>query len=511
LGLFNFKKSPEKADAKAGEKPTATAEEAKPKRSLQKARRFFEHAQAVADARNYEYAIECYINGLRHEPDNLSAHEGLRDVALRRKVGGGKPAGLSEMFTASRDPVEKMLHAEKLWAKEPLSLARMIEAMSRMVDVYEKVPDLDNIGDVAHWIGELILDKNEHDRPPGKKELVAIRDLYSRLGSFSKAVQACQAALNMEPGDAKLAKDLDDLMAEETMEKGGYTTTKAENVDFKKSVLDQNKQQALEQEDSIAKTEQAKDEVIARTKEAFEKNREDVDLRLKVVRALLDKNTNAHDDEAVKLLTEALEKTGQYRHKVGITDIQMRQMARQMKELKTKADGGDEAAAHEFKELARKKLKFELAEFADRVKNYPTERRWRFELGTRLYMARKFDEAIAMFQQSRGDPKYRGASNAYLGRCYVHVDMLDEAVETLGDALTNHANAEDKIGMELQYLKMDAHVRTAKRDREKQPDAARNHLKEAQRMASKLLQININYQDVKARLEEVRSLGKEIG
>ncbi|MEM6853880.1 MAG: hypothetical protein AAF593_05675, partial [Planctomycetota bacterium] len=63
-------------------------------RDPRKARKFFDHAETVAEAKNYDYAIEMYINGLRHDPDNMTRHEELLDVAKRRKVGGGKKAGL---------------------------------------------------------------------------------------------------------------------------------------------------------------------------------------------------------------------------------------------------------------------------------------------------------------------------------------------------------------------------------------------------------------------------------
>jgi len=68
------------------------------KRDPRKARRFFEHGETTANARNYDYSINMYISGLRHDPDNMTQHEALYDVAKRRKVGGGKPAGMGEKF-----------------------------------------------------------------------------------------------------------------------------------------------------------------------------------------------------------------------------------------------------------------------------------------------------------------------------------------------------------------------------------------------------------------------------
>ena len=126
-GLFK-KKAPKDTGPEPGA-PAAGAAPAKPgaeadkghagdgsyKRDGRKARRFFEHAQAVTD---YDYAIECFVNGLRLDPDNQAMHDALREVALKRKLSGGKPAGMAEKFkSGGKGPIDKMMHAEMLWAK----------------------------------------------------------------------------------------------------------------------------------------------------------------------------------------------------------------------------------------------------------------------------------------------------------------------------------------------------------------------------------------------------------
>src|SRR3982751_702842 len=58
-----------------------------------KGRAFFERAKTVAATGNYDYAIDMFITGLDREPFNLEEHKALREVALRRKVAGGKAGG----------------------------------------------------------------------------------------------------------------------------------------------------------------------------------------------------------------------------------------------------------------------------------------------------------------------------------------------------------------------------------------------------------------------------------
>ena len=78
-----------KGKSKTADKSTAKKNGSKNfKRDQRKASRFFEHASATADSRNYDYAIELYVSGLKFDPDNLDKHEALYEVAKRRKVGG---------------------------------------------------------------------------------------------------------------------------------------------------------------------------------------------------------------------------------------------------------------------------------------------------------------------------------------------------------------------------------------------------------------------------------------
>jgi tetratricopeptide (TPR) repeat protein len=499
LALFRKKSSDA---APAVEKPKA-----KPKRDLHKAKRFFEHGQTTSDARNYDYAIELYINGLRHEPDSMTAHEALRDVALRRKVNGGRPAGFREknLSFGRKDPIEKFLHAEMLWSKDPLSLQVMMDVMARAVEVHESEPEL-AMGEVAYWIGMMILEKGETDRPPAKRDLVLLRDLFAKIGAFAPAVAACRMALQFDPKDAQLQKDLDDLEAERAMQEGNYAQDKVEDIDFRQSIRDEQKQAELEQEDTLSKTEQSKLEIAQRRRQEFA-GKPDDDQRLKLVRALLDINNDEHDDEAIRLLQELFDHSGQYRHKVAVGDVQMRKLNRQIKTLRSEADGNPQVA-EQLRELTRQKVKFELAEFTERVQNYPTDRRWKYELGQRLMLAKRLEEAIGMFQQAKADPKYRFHSYLLLGRCYVEREWLDLAVDTLKEALEQYPTPDDKLGLELRYVLMDALMRSSRQHLEHEPEKGRELIRDAQRVASQILQVDINFRDIKARLEEIRGLTK---
>ncbi|MEE9211988.1 MAG: hypothetical protein V3U29_04980 [Phycisphaeraceae bacterium] len=474
-------------------------------RDPRKARKFFEHAEATADSRQYDYAIECYVNGLRFDPDNMEQHEALYEVAKRRKVGGGKPPGIKDkLSTGGKDPINKLMHAEKLWAMDPINVQAMLNAMERAAEADQVIEDI-NLGDLVLWFGEQVLEFNAGAKKPSKTIFLKARDRFAQINRYDKAVEACSMALQLDPESDQLLQDLKDLEAERTMSEGGYTEAKEEGG-FKAMVKDMDKQRALEEESAISKGASALENIINRRRTEYEQNPDDPEILQKLVDALEENATEESESEAVKLLQQVHEKIGEYRYRVRIGDIQMKQMNRTLRELKKRyTDNPDDARIkQEFAEAARKQLLFELQEFDERVKNYPTDLKLKYELGRRLFMAQKYDEAIGAFQQAKNDPKVRAASHEFLGRSYIEQSWLQEAVDTLKQGIELHPIADDRLGMDLRYYLMDALERVARKD--KAVETAR----EAQKVASQILQTNIGYRDIRTRIDKIRALVDEL-
>jgi hypothetical protein len=470
------------------------------KRDPRKALSFFRHAETVAETRNYNYAIECYINGLRHDPDNMIKHEALRDIALRRKVSGDTPAKLMErMQRGARDKVDKMLHAEMLWSKDPLNLARALEVAEKAAEADEDEPTLE-LGELVNWIGVMVLEKGETQKPPSKAEIFKVRDLLARVGAWEVAVNATRMLMAVEPNNLELVEELKDFEAELAMIKGGYT------ANARQAARDVDLQQSLEAGDRISKSESEAELVIARHRAELEEAPEDIDRKLKLVKALSDRDNEEHQAEAISILEQIVEETEQYRHKMAISDIKMKQMNRNLRLAReaAKADKDNQELAGNYKRLAKERLAFELTDFAERVENYPTDMRWKYELGRRQFMVKQHDEAMASFQQAKTDPKYRSASHCYLGRCYIIAEWYDEAIDTLRNGFEALSDKQAPAALEMQWYLCAALVQSALENNS--VDLA----KDAQKVASQILQTNVNYRDIKDRLEQIRALVKKL-
>ncbi len=483
------------------EKPAAAAQ-----RDARKARRFFEHAQAVADARNYDYAIECYLNGLKHDPDNMPKHEALHDIALKRKVAGGKPATLSEKIKfGSKDPVDRLLHTEMLWSKDPLNVALTVEVMARAVEADQGQEEL-NFGELAYWAGGLVIELNQSGQKSSKEIFLKVRDLFADLGAFDQAVKACQLAVHLDSDNTALRHDLKNLEAELMMQKTGYTAEKVREEGFRATVKDEGAQAATRDESTISKTDRVIEEAITRRREAYEQAPDDLDLLQKLVSALIQKDDDTAEKDAIALLEKAWAATSQYHYKMQQGDVRIKQLNRRYRRYKARMQAApdDPAVADKWRKFTAKKLKFELDEYIVRVKNYPTDMAMRYELGKRFFAFKKFDEAIAAFQQAKVHPKHRAMALDYLGRCYLEQGWAHEAIDTFRQGIDAHPIPDDRLGLELRYQLMLALKAEATKTKSSEQAA------EAQKVGSQVLQTDINFRDIREQMDSLRGLGEEL-
>jgi len=460
---------------------------------LRRAGKFYEHARSTADARNYDYSVECYINGLKFDPDNHSIHEELREVSLKRRVSGGKPKRGGSL---GKDPISKMLDAEKAMAFDPLNARNIVATVERLVDVDEAYDNL-ALGDTADWMGRQALELIRGAKKPDKKLCTRLMEALQRLNAYEMACHACRVAIQIDPEDIELVAELGRLEAELAIVRGRYDEASTDAVRDKDQM-----QKLMDLDDRTSGREDVKERIVEAARVEFEQEPTNLDIRLKLVDALRSRDTVEAEVEAIRLLEEGYEQTSQYRLKTMIGDIRIKQLTRNLREkreeLKKKPDSDD--LKTRFNEAARQLLAFKLQEFAERVKNYPTNMQIRYEYGVCLFQAGKIEESIGAFQQSQQDPKVRNHSRLFLGRAYLHQQWYDEAIDTLQAGVEGYEMKDDTLAKELRYYLMDALEHKAREDN------SLDHAQRAREVASNLLQTDINFRDIKDRINAIRDL-----
>src|SRR5690349_3773535 len=108
----------------------------------------------------YEPAPEALIDALLHriaaDPCNVEIHKELRTAALKRKADGGPPPGrLARLRLLPRDPLQRLIHVERLSSLDPASLDWLFQVGQAIEACRPARPDV-NFQPVRRWVYGLV-------------------------------------------------------------------------------------------------------------------------------------------------------------------------------------------------------------------------------------------------------------------------------------------------------------------------------------------------------------------
>ena len=452
---------------------------------LDKAMAFFDRAEQVAATNNFDYAIDMYIEGLRRAPDALEqGHKPLRRNSLIRQGKGGKKPSMMEKMKRSRGktPLDNMLNAEYLLAKDPDNLSSA-EAMLKaaIAGSYEKT---------ALWIADLIFEASKASEKPNLQTFLLLKDSYSYIGQYSKAVSACGYAIKLKPTDGALADELKQLSANMAVKKGRYE----EKGDFRNSIKDRENQEKLQSQQNVVKSEDFRITAIEDAKAALAKQPDSANHINKLADALADLENDQADAEAAKLLEDAYQKNGDFSFKRHQGLLRIKSIRRNLRKAKALAEAKptDSKAKDGLTQAVRVLLAAELEHYRLCVENYPTDMRMKYEYGVRLMQAQKYDEAIPFLQESRNEPGHKISAMSKIGMCFFMKGWFSEATETFKQAMAAHEIKDDTLGKELLY-----NLARAYEQQEQNTEALDSY--------RKLAQMDFGYKDVSQRIDKLRN------
>jgi tetratricopeptide (TPR) repeat protein len=436
---------------------------------------FFERADEVAQIGNFEYAIQLYLDGIQRDPGNVPrGHQKLWEVALHRKANKGKPLGMLEQIKhrGGKTPLEELINAEYLLAHDPSSaghLAAVIKAARKL-----------ELPAVVKCFADVLFIAQRPPAKPSKKVLALLVGAYESIDEYRLAIQACEILRSLVPEDTAVAARLSQLSARYTIQKGKYD----QEGDFTHSVKDMARQRELIEQDSMLQAASYLQQQVERTRAEYLADPSSPGKINAFVDALVKLETEPAENEAIEVLTKAYTEQQSYHFKMRVGDIRIAQMTRRYRQL-VKAGDKEAAAA-----AARRQLKFELEEYAERAVNYPTDMGLRFELGRRQFVAGQYDEAIGSLQQAQRDPRRSLRAISLLGQAFAKKGWLPEAAKTLEKALTQQ-ELTDSQEMELRYGLGDVQEQMGE-------------LQKALDNFSRVAMTDFNYRDVRARVDSLR-------
>jgi len=452
--------------------------------SLAKAKAFFDRARKLTDTKNYDQAIEMYLEGLRYAPEALEeGHLPLCELALQRKGQGGKKPSMIERVKRLRGktPLEQMLNAEYLFAKDPDHLP-YAEAMLKaaVAGGYKRT---------AGWIANLIFQTNNASDRPSFHTYLLLKDSYAALGQYDKALAACQRAARLHPEDKQLAEEFKNLSAELTMARGKYNV----EGDFRKSIKDREAQEAIYAQGLIVKTEDYKLKAVEQARRKLAENPQLPANIFHLADVLADLETDEAENEAIELLEHNYRTTKDFSFKQRAGLIRIRQIKRKIRQAKAavEAKPDDAQAKATLQRLAALLNRTELEHYRLVMENYPTDSAAKFEYALRLVRNKQYDQAIPLFQEARKDPRRRIHCLNQIGCCFFLKGWYTDAVDLFQQALEQHKIKDDAIGKELRYNLARAYEEQGKKE-------------QALELYRKLAQLDFAYRDVSQRVNNLR-------
>lgn len=453
-----------------------------------KAKLFFERAAEASVSNSFDYAIEMFLEGLHCDPDNLQeGHLPLRELALSRQVKGGKkPSMLERMkFLRGKTPIEQMLNAEYLLAKDPDNLP--------YAETMLKAALAGDYKQTAKWIADLLFATNNESASPSLHTYLLLKDAYAAIQQWDRAVAACQYAARMKPDNDEIADELQRLSAEMTVSRGKYD----QQGDFRNSIKNREEQEKLQSQQAVVKTEDYRLSAVALARENYEESPESAVNIFGIASALADLQTDQAEQEAINLLEDAYKKRQDFSFKERAGLIRTGQLKRKIRQAEEtlQANSDDSIARSQHSGLMAQLNKAEMEHYMLCVKNYPTDLKAKFEYGVRLIHNKRYDEAIPLFQEAQKDPRHKISAMDKIGLCFFMKGWFADAIDIFTQAIDSYEIKDDDTAKELRY--------NLARSYEEQGEKGN-----ALEIYRKIAQLDFGYKDVSGRVDRLRKEAK---
>ncbi len=454
-------------------------------RQAAKASVFLQRAQQAAAKGSFDFAIDMYIEGLRYAPDDLEAgHVRLRELSLLRQEKGGKKPSVIERVKQfqGKTALEQMLNAEYLLAKDPSHLP--------YIQTLIKAAAAGGYKKTTKWFADLLFQANNAAKKPSLRTYKLLKDTYAAISEYDRAVAACQHAVRLKPEDGNLADELQNLSAELTVARGKYD----QKGDFRQSIKDRDKQEKLQAQEGVVKTEDYRISAVQQAREKLAKDPELPTNIFKLADALADLQQDKADNEAVELLENAYIRKSDFSFKQRAGLVRIKQLKRKIRHAKDalQANPNSVQARTVLSQLSPRLNSVELEHYALCVKNYPTDLDAKYQYGVRLLNNKQYDQAILLFQDAQKDPRRKITAMSKIGLCFLMKGWFADAIDVFNQAINAYEIKDNALAKELRYNLGRSYQR--KGDTEKALDVFR-----------KIAQFDFGYKDVRKRVDELRA------
>ena len=446
-------------------------------------------AKAAAQSKNYDYTINLLQSALKEEPLFLDGRRFLRAVEIqkykalsgfnRQMLGMKVSSAAVKLSSASKkEPGDQLVLAEEVLALDPFQS----KANSLIADAGTKLGYPEFRAFAYETLAQEKIDK------PDKAVLNTLASTYMDLRDYEKAIKTYERIIQIDPRDGDALSGLKNAHAAHSSKSGGWEKA---GGDYRDALKNRNEAVELEQSSKVVKSDAAIDDQIRIN---FEKHQEQPEnsVHSRAIAKLFEQKGDI--SSAVEWYQSAFESGGRVDtalEKV-IGDLKLKKNDQELQELteayEQQTDPELQAqylAAMEEKKTEIDRVRVEQAEA--RVRAFPNDGQYHFELGEALYKIASYKRALQELQQGLKQPSVRYQALNLMGQCFAKQGMMDLAVKRFADAKAELSTM-DELKKEIVYNLGLAYEAT------QQAEKALEQWKE-------IYEVDMSYRDVAQRVE----------
>lgn len=494
--FFKFKKGDGSND---GDKPIQPQPD--------KAGKFLERAEILAKSSSFDYSLLMFAQGIRFDPANMVAHQHMYEAAVLYIQSGGRGASGKDLRQIDDGSVVgRFAAAEFAWMKDLNNIQMALRMLERAKGVMDAGLDLTEVG---VWAAPKILNlvRMQLRKKPSKSLLLQAMEAFKGVNAWEQALICGDEAYNLDRSDGKLLDELKQITAARAIQQGGYQQNVGQEGGFRQNIRDADKQRSLEEAENISGNVDIESRNLERARKEYEDNPLSLESIRRYAQFLKRLQTDEGEAKAIEVYEAGFARTSDFALKAAANDIRLGQMRRSVKAMIDQAAAApDNVAARQAAEAARRQLlETEYADFTERIAKYPTDRKVKADAGRAAFELGKIEDAMALFQAAKEEPRLRVYGAHMLGRCFAAEGWHNEAIGEYREAL----GAIDATTSEMeQDIRYDLMLSLAALAREERSSA---YAKEAVEICSVIMRKDISFRDIRAKRKELDTLLKEIG
>lgn len=447
-----------------------------------------ERAREAAKKKNYDYAVELFLEHLKVAPGDVDARRELRKVErerftvnppgmLQRAKNATMVAGARSMPISKKDPENTMVKCEETLRADPNAVPLLLKL--------GEAASYANLNDVAILVFEdaLTLDR------ANLEGLRLLGRVYRATGVMDKALACFERLHKASPQDQEAGNMVRDIPAQMTNTKMTGTDGKVKGY---QDLIDKDAAKKLEDLSARVRTpEQAKERIESKLAE-IAKNDGKADN--KTWRSMAEWAVLAKDHEkALEFFDKALaEKPDDYASMEGKGDVKIKRYEETIKKIENalKKTPDEDSLKAKLQKVQKELNAFTIQEYTTRVEAHPTEYGLRMKLGKALYDADQIDDAIKQLQQAKQASQCKGEAGYYLGQAFgMKKKIYALAVKEL-EAAREDMHEMDDLKKKITYLLGRLHEAAKKNDK-------------ALAEFSSIAEVDYNFKDVTTRMEKL--------